>query len=93
MVMPPPQSSSSSSLSSSASLIFTLSSLSIDDNNILAAATAHLNPYFINLLKKQSRLPAAQVYLKLEELAHVIAAGLTDKEITAALNPKRRIFY
>ena len=36
---------------------------------------------------------AAQMCLKLEDLAKKIAAGFTDKEIMADLNLKRRTFY
>ena len=40
-----------------------------------------------------AKIPAAQIHLKLEDLAEKLAAGLTDKEIMQDLQIKRRTFY
>ena len=40
-----------------------------------------------------AKIPAAQIHLKLEDLAEKLAAGFTDKEIMQDLQIKRRTFY
>jgi DNA-binding CsgD family transcriptional regulator len=40
-----------------------------------------------------AKIPAAQMHLKLEDLAKKLAAGFTDKEIMQNLQLKRRTFY
>jgi hypothetical protein len=52
-----------------------------------------LERYTYEKRKDMAKIPAAQMRLKLEDLAKLLAAGYTDKEIMTSLKLKRRTFY